>query len=100
MTQECRVFSCKGIIDIWRGSGKMEGQFSKFDMNELIIHQKVTSIAGLVKMWLVVHSPKKKKKKKKKRKKKRCDFLLSVGGAKIDIRVVQKRVGIWCFILF
>ena len=90
------MFSCKGIIDIWRGRGKREGQFRKFDMNELIIHQKVTSIAGLVKMWLVVHSPKKKKKKEKKR----CDFLLSVGGAKIDIRVVQKRVGIWCLILF
>ena len=78
--QECRVFSSKGIIDICKGSGKMEGQFSKFDMKELIIHQKITSIAGLVKMWLIVHSQKKKKKKKK-----RCDFLLSVGGAKIDI---------------
>ena len=63
--QECRVFSSKGIIDICKGSGKMEGQFSKFDMKELIIHQKVTSIAGLVKMWLIVHSQKKKRKKEK-----------------------------------
>ena len=92
--QECRVFSSKGIIDICKGSGNMEGQFSKFDMKELIIHQKVTSIAGLVKMWLIVHSQKKKEKKKK--------MWLFIGcrwSKNRHIRVVKKRVGIRCFIL-
>ena len=88
--QECRVFSSKGIIDICKGSGNMEGQFSKFDMKELIIHQKVTSIAGLVKMWLIVHSPKKKK---------MWLFIECRWSKNRHIRVVQKRVGIWCFIL-